>query len=135
MAINTITAARLKSLADGGDMVAKTLVENVRDISLTAGAEAANVIKVTGQVKDGVGNPVAGTFEVLVTSKPIAGAGTLTDGGAGAIVVGSASTEVWMTTDTTGKFEVNVTNVVAEANLIKAVVPDCDVAMLRLTFA
>lgn len=135
MAINTQIAAQLKSFAAAGDVVAKALVENVKDVRLTAGTEAANVIKVTGQILDGAGNVVQGVKNVLVRSYPVSGAGTLTDGGAGLIKVGSASTTAWFQTDSTGKFEANVTNVVAEDNLVEAVTADGDVAMLVLTFA
>lgn len=135
MALKAQIAAQLKQRADSGDHVAKALVENVRDIKLTAGAEAANVIKVTGQILDGVGLPVAGVKEVVVESLPLAGVGTMTDGGAGALVKGSGTVKVWLTTDATGKFEIDVLNATAEANLIIATTADGDVAMLRLTFA
>lgn len=135
MAIKSDVAVKLKALAQAGDMVAAAIVENTRDISLSAGTESANVIKVTGQILDGAGVPAKGVKEVLVTSVPVSGAGTMTDGGSGSVVVGSASTSVWMVTDSTGKFQVDVLNAAAEANLVKAETADGDVAMLRLTFA
>lgn len=137
MALNARVAAQLKSLADAGDMMAKALVQGVMDCKLTAAAEntGANTILVSGQLVDGVGNPVAGVKNVLVKSVPVSGAGTMTDGGAGAVVAGSASTEVWMTTDATGKFEVTVLNAAAEQNLLQVTMDNGDVAFIVLTFA
>jgi hypothetical protein len=135
MAIKAQVAAQLKALAAAGDMMAKAVVENTQDIKLSAGAEASNVIKVTGQILDGAGNPEAGVKDVVVKSYPVSGAGTMADGGAGVVKKGAASTEVWMQTDANGKFELDVTNAAAEDNLIVAQTGDGDVAMLKLTFA
>lgn len=135
MALNAQIAARLKNLAEAGDMVAKALVENTKDISLSKGVEAANVIKVTGQIKDGVGAVLLGVKNVIVESFPIAGVGTMTDGGVGAFKSGSGTTKVWLQTDANGKFEVDVLNATAEDNLIVAHTDDGDMGQILLTFA
>jgi hypothetical protein len=135
MSITTDTAAKLRKFADAGDIVAEALVQNSKDIKLVAGTEATNVIKVTGQVVDGVGLPVQGVKDVLVTSVPVSGAGTMTDGGAGTFKVGSGTKQVWLQTDATGLFQVDVLNAAAEDNLVQAVVADGSVALLKITFA
>lgn len=134
---NSGDLALLRSLADRGDKVASMLfafLNNTYYLALSAGAEAANVIKVTGQVKDQDGQAVAGVKNVLVTSKPVSGAGTMVDGGNGTVKAGSASTSIWMQTDANGSFQVDVTNVVAEDNLIIAELDNGTTEMLVLTY-
>lgn len=135
MPLSTDLKAQLKTLAAQGDKISQALLSANHDIALTAGVETSNVIKVTGQVTDGVGNPVPGVRDVLVTSVPVSGAGTMTDGGFGTFKVGSATKSVWLQTDSNGKFQVDVLNIVAEDNLIQAIAPDGDVQFLKLTFA
>lgn len=136
MALPTRIAAYLKNLAKGGDMSAKALVENATDITMSAGAEAANIIKVTGQIKDGVGNPKAGVANVLIKA---VGSSllTLADGGSGTVKAGGGTVECWMQTDSAGAFQVDVAQTTAPAGdyLIQATTDDGDVAMLAITFA
>lgn len=135
MALSTAQKAYLGVLAKGGDLMAKAILESSLDVSMTAAAEAANIIKVTGQIVDGTGAPVAGVQHVLLTSVPVAGAGTMTDGGDGAVVAGSASKVAVMTTTAAGKFQVDVTNVNVESNVLIAQVNGGDASILVLTFA
>jgi methionine synthase I (cobalamin-dependent) len=128
MALSANVMAYLKHLAAAGDMMAKALIEGSSDLKLSAGAESSDVIKVTGQVTDKAG-------QVVVKSIPVSGEGTMTDGGAGTIVAGSGSKEVWVQPDATGKFELDVLNAAAENNLIVATTSNGDVSMLVLTFA
>lgn len=134
----TQTLATLRSLAARGDVMATSLMalmNNTYYASLTAGVEATNAITVSGQIKDQDGNNVTGIKNVLITSKPIAGAGTITDGGNGAVVAGSASVVCWMTTTAAGAFQFTVTNVIAEQNLIKVEIDNGTTEILILTFA
>lgn len=129
---------RIRNLASRGDDIASVvmaLMNNTYYISMTAGTETSNVIKVTGQIKDQDGQNVSGIKNVLVTSKPVSGAGTMADGGNGAVVAGSASTNIWMTTDANGSFQIDVTNAAAEQNLIKAELDNGTTEILVLTFA
>jgi len=135
MALSPNAKLRLAELAKQGDMVAQALSADAQDIVLTAGVEAANVITVTGQIVDGLGTPIAGVQNVVVTSIPVSGAGTMTAGGTGTVKAGSASKEVWIQTDATGKFSVGVLNVAVEDNLVRAVTANGEVAMLKLTYA
>lgn len=135
MRLSANTAATLKHLAAAGDKVAQAIVQGNMDMVLTAGAEAANSITVTGQMVDGVGNPVPGVKNVRVVSMPIAGTGLLTDGGAGVAKAGSGTTAMWFQTDATGKFQVAVANAAAEQNLLQVTTDNGDVAQLVLTFA
>jgi methionine synthase I (cobalamin-dependent) len=128
MALSANIMAYLKHLAAAGDMISKALIEGSSDLRLSAGAEAADVIKVTGQVTDKAS-------QVVVKSIPVSGEGTMTDGGAGTVVAGSGSKEVWVQPDATGKFELNVLNTAAENNLIMATTSSGDVSMLVLTFS
>lgn len=135
---DTNKLAMLRSLADRGDQASAALMallDNTFYVAMTAGAEAANVIKVTGQVTDQDGQAVAGVKNVLVKTKPIVGAGTMTDGGTGSIKAGSASTEVWVETDANGNFQVDVLNATAEDTLIVAELDNGTTEMLKLTFA
>lgn len=125
---NPNKTALLRHLAASGDVVAGALVNGASDLTLSAGTESSNTIKVTGQVMDGAKT-------VVVESFPVSGAGTMTDGGAGSLKAGSGTKKVWLTPDASGKFELNVLNAVAEANLIIATSSNGDVTMLELTFA
>lgn len=130
--------ALLRSLAERGDQAAvalMALMDNTYYASMSAGAEAGNVIKVTGQVKDQDGNDVAGVKDVLVRTFPPAGAGTMTDGGFGTFKKGSGSTEVWLQTDSSGRFQVDVLDASAEDCLVVAQLDNGTTEMLKLTFA
>ena len=135
MKLSTSNLATLKHLADSGDLTAKALVGAAKDIVLTAAAEAANKIVVTGQIVDGANQPVAGVQDVVITSIPVSGAGTISDEGAGTILAGATSKQAWMQTDATGKFVIGITNIVAEKNLVQVATANGDVALLVLTFA
>jgi hypothetical protein len=138
---NALTAIR--RLAAVGDDYAEAIValwNNTYYAALTPGAEAgggaaANSIRVAGQIKDQDGQNVPGIKNVLITSKPVSGAGTITDGGAGAVVAGSASTNCWMTTDANGAFVFDVLNAAAEVNLVMVDIDGGTTEMLTLTFA
>lgn len=134
MPLNTAKKALLKSLANRGDTVAQALLDMSLDVSLVAGAEAVNVIKVTGQVLDGAGLAVPGVKDIVITSIPTSGAGTLTDGGLGVVKAGSISKTLWMETDANGAFQVDVLNAVAEPNLLIVSLGNGDDTMLELTF-
>lgn len=135
---HTSLLASLRNHAAAGNEAAAALMallDNTFYVALTAGVEAANVIKVTGQVTDQDGQAVAGVKDVLVKSIPVSGAGTMTDGGTGSIKAGSAATETWVQTDANGNFQLDVLNAVAEDNLIVAHLDNGTTEMLKLTFA
>lgn len=133
----------IRTLSKQGDHMAAVLMalmDNTYYLEMTPGAEAgggaaANSIRVACQVKDQDGNAVSGVKNILVTSKPVSGAGTITDGGAGAVVIGSASVSCWMTTDAAGALQFDVLNAAAELNLVKAELDNGTTEMLVLTFA
>lgn len=135
--------AKLRHKAQSGDEMASALMgllNNTYYTALTnlaeaAGGAAANSIRCTGQIKDQDGQNVAGVKNVLITSIPVSGAGTITDGGAGAVVAGGTSKQCWMTTDATGKFQFDVLNAAAEKNLIKVELDNGTIELLELTFA
>jgi hypothetical protein len=135
--------ANVRRLAAGGDHLASVIMafmNNTYYADLVPGAEAgggaaANSIRVAGQIRDQDGNAVLGVKNVLITSKPVSGAGTITDGGAGAVVAGSASINCWMTTDANGAFQFDVLNAAAEVNLVKVDLDNGTTEMLTLTFA
>lgn len=135
MPLSVNAKAQLASLAKGGDIFAKSILKGSREVSISLGTETSNAIKVTGQVIDGFGNPLLGTFDVVLTSIPASGAGTMTDGGYGTVKAGSASKQLWMQTDTLGRFQADVLNAVAEVNLVQAVVNNGDTTLTVLTFA
>lgn len=133
----------IRSLAKQGDhnaIVLMALLDNTFFLEMVPGAEAgggaaANSIRVACQVRDQDGNAVAGVKNVLITSKPVSGAGTITDGGAGAVVAGNASVSCWMTTDAAGALQFDVLNAAAEVNLVKAELDNGTTELLVLTFA
>lgn len=131
--------ATLRSLASRGDQMASVLFsffDNTYYCVLSAGAEASNVIRITGQVKDQDGQNVAGVKDIVVTSFPVSGAGTMAAvAGQGTVKSGAASKQVWIQTTSTGSFQLDVTNAAAEDNLIKAELDNGTVETLKLTYA
>lgn len=112
------------------------LMDNTYFCVLTAGTEATNVIRITGQVKNQEGQNVAGVKDILVKSKPVSGAGTMAAVASnGTVKAGAASTEVWVQTIANGSFQLDVTNAAAEDNLIVTTLDNGTVEMLKLTYA
>lgn len=101
--------------ASGSDLAA------VKQAALVVGAEAANAIPVSGQVKDGLGVNVAAATDVVVrVFAPTASKGAIT------VVTGTQKVntsgagkvqECWLQTDATGAFAVSIADDVAEACL------------------
>lgn len=139
---NTNALAKLRNLADRGDEQAQALMalfNSTYYVALSAGAEGtpiANTIRISGQVKDQDGQNVAGVKDILVTSVPIAGAGTMIAvASEGTLKAGSVSKEVWVQTKADGSFKLDVLNATAEDNLIVAQLDNGTVEMLKLTYA
>lgn len=111
------------------------LMDNTLFCALSAGAENTNVIRITGQIKNSEGQPVAAVRDVFVKSLPVSGAGTMVAvASQGTLKAGSASKEVWVQTKSDGSFQLDVTNAVAEDNLIVATLDNGTVEMLKLTY-
>ncbi len=135
--------ALVRSFAQRGDKLAEVLMallNNTYYVAMTSSTEAgggaaANSFRITGQVTDQDGNKVAGVKNVLITTYPVSGAGTITDGGAGAVVAGSASKVCWMTTDATGLVQFDVLNAAAEKTLVKVELDNGTTELLELTYA
>lgn len=133
--------AKLKSYAQRGAeeaAVVSAMLDNIKVLAFTQDAEgdtAANVIRISAQVQDMDGSPIAAVANILVTSVPIAGAGTMAAGALGTAIAGGATTQTWFQTDATGALDVDVTNVVAEDNLVSFQLDDGVVEQLVLTFA
>lgn len=130
--------AHVRQLAASGDHLASVimaLMNNTYYVAMTAGAEASNVIRVSGQITDQDGQKVAGVKNVLLTSVPISGAGTMAIGTVGTAKAGAASKALWLQTDATGAFNVDVTNIVAEDNLIMAQLDNGTCEQIVLTYA
>jgi hypothetical protein len=128
--------AIVKSFADRGDKLASTMVDMFNQTyfaDISAGVEATNVIIVSGQVRDQDGTPRAAVVDVVVESTPVSGAGTMTVS-TGTAKKGSGTTKVWLQTDATGAFAVNVTNAAAEDNLIEVRVDNGESEFLKLTY-
>lgn len=131
--------ALLRSFSERGDKVASAVVKMFDQTywaELTAAAESANVIRISGQIKDADGQKKAAVADVLLTSKPIAGVGTMTVVAAqGTSKSGSATTSLWLQSKSDGSFQVDVLNATAEDNLIVANVDNGETEMLKLVFA
>lgn len=134
MALTSSAKAVLSNLSKTGDKFAKAIVEGTVEVLLSAGTEASNVIKVTGRIANGVGAPLMG---VRLVNVKVSGTPTLSDGGAGTVRAGAASTDLWMDTDATGGFDVDVTQGAALAGdyFVTVLTHDGTVALLKITFA
>lgn len=110
-----------------------------RKITLSAAAEAANAIVVTGQVEDADGTDVSAAVQVLVRSLAVtADKGDLTvTAGTSKKVVNPATGEnvAWIQTTASGGFAVSVANDQAEDTLVQVTTEDGLSATLKLTFA
>lgn len=130
--------ATIRSLAARGDVHATAimaLMDKTYYCELSAGAESANVIRITGQVKDQDGQKVSGVKDIYVKSIPVSGAGTMAAvASQGTVKAGAASKDVWVQTKTDGSFQLDVTNIVAEDNLIITWLDNGTTEMLKLTY-
>lgn len=112
------------------------LMDNTYYCVMTAGTETANVIRITGQIKNQEGQNVPGVKDVYVKSMPASGAGTMAAVASnGTVKAGAASKEVWVQTIANGSFQLDVTNAAVEDNLIVATLDNGTVEMLKLTYA
>lgn len=130
---------QLRNLATRGDVIAQALVAIMNGThwcKLSAAAEntGANTITITGQICDQDGQNVAATAQVVIESIPVSGAGTMTVGTSGTIKNGSGTKKIWITTDSTGKFQIVVLNAAAEDNLIVATTDNGETEVLKLTY-
>ncbi len=134
-ATNVETAlAEVKLLADAA--IPDT---SVFRITLSAAAESANAIAVTGQVKNWHGTNVSSAKHVLVRTLAQTG-----DKGDFAVTTGTSEKEfepstgenvAWILTDATGAFVFTVTDSAAEGCIVQASGPDCTDAILFLDFS
>lgn len=134
--------AHIRSEAARGNHIAQVLMnllDNTRFLAITPGVEGAataNTIRLVCQITDQDGNKVAGIKDVLITSRPIAGVGTMTIGGAvGTAKAGSASVSLWAQTTSAGLLQVDVLNASVEDNLILAQLDNGTTEIVKLTFA
>lgn len=133
--------AKLKSYAQrGGEeaAVVSAMLDNIKVLAFTQdteGDEGANIIRISAQVQDMDGSPIAAVANILVTSVPESGVGTMTAGTNGTAKAGSASKEVWFQTDANGALDVDVLNAAAEDNLVQFQLDDGVCEQLELTFA
>lgn len=130
--------AQLRSLAARGDAVSSALfnlLDNTYYVALTLGAEAGNVIRVSGQVTDQDGQKVTGVKDIVVESISIASAGTLAAVASnGTVKFGAASKKVWVQTLADGSFKLDLTNATAEDNLVIAQLDNGTVEIVKATF-
>ena len=133
--------AKLKSYATRGAeeaAVVSAMLDNIKVLAFTQDAEGdtiANTIRISAQVQDMDGSPISGVSNILVTSVPIAGAGTMTAGALGAAIAGGVTVQTWFQTDANGALDVDVLNAAAEDNLVSFQLDDGVVEQLVLTFA
>lgn len=111
----------------------------MKQITLSAAAEAGNAIVVSGVVTDLNGTPVTSAVEVMVRTLAVTdNKGDITvTAGTERKTVNPATGEnfSWITTTAAGAFAVSVANDVAEVTLVSASSDDALPANLRLTFA
>jgi cellobiose phosphorylase len=133
----------IRNLASRNDDYAiaiMALLNNTYYVSMTFGAEAtggaaANTVRVSGQITDQDGQKVAGVKNVLITSVPVSGAGTMTAVAAhGTMLAGTTTKQAWIQTLADGSFQVDVLNAAAETNLITAHSDNGTTEMVVLTY-
>jgi len=131
----------LKSFAARGSgeaAVVSAMLDNIKVMAFTQDAEGdtvANVIRVSLQVTDMDGTPISAVTNILATSVPESGAGTMTVGAVGAVKAGTASKEAWFQTDANGALDIDLLNAAAEDNLLSLQMDDGTVEQLVLTYA
>jgi hypothetical protein len=139
--ISADVLAKIKHFADGGDMIAtglQAIFDGVRTITLSKdveGTTAANTIRISGQVTELDGTLVKAVTDIFITSTPIAGVGTMTIGTKGALKKGTGTVAVWLQTNSSGAFEIDVLNASVEDNLVRFETDNGEVEVLKLTFA
>lgn len=102
--------------------------------SMAAGAEGANIIKITGQVKTlGDDEDVAGVKVWRATTYD-AGA-TITDGGTGSLTSGSTTVEATGLTDAAGNFQIDITDTAAESVVVEVAIDGGISKFITLVFA
>jgi hypothetical protein len=132
--------AKLRSYAQRGDeeaAVIAAMLDNIRVMAFTQDTEgdtAANTIRLSCQLTDMDGTPIKAVTDVLATSIPESGAGTMTVGANGTVKAGSASTQAWFRTDANGQLDIDVLNAAAEDDLISLQMDDGTVEQVVLTF-
>ncbi len=129
----------LRHLAqDGRDLYAKATEMVTLEASMTPAAVAGGAVQVAGQVVDAFGNPVAGTFDILLaTNVPTSGQGHISAATSpvGTIKTGSASGLVWMQTDAAGAFAFQVADSTGgELGVVSAQVTDGLTVIAELQF-
>jgi hypothetical protein len=100
------TLALIRTLATRGDKVAEALMAIMNGtywVSMSAGDQAEETRKVTGQLKDQDGSNVTGVHPIVLRARASAGEATITvdDGTA---MNGDGSDDVWLNTETDGSF-------------------------------
>jgi hypothetical protein len=108
-------------------------------VTLSAAAEAANAIVVTGAVKDLNGNAVTSAKQVMVRTLAVTadkGDISVTTGTAKEIVNPATGENVaWIETTAAGAFVVSIANDQAEGTIVQALTESGQSALLALTFA
>jgi hypothetical protein len=128
--------ARVRSLAKRGWDAYGLLSKQVNPyLDMTVSAEAANVITLTGQVRDQLGNALKGAKVVSFTVPFDATPSTTYAVTTGTALVGAASATMVIETDANGKFVVTVTNAAAESIAVEVRADNCAPLLKKLTFA
>ncbi len=109
-------------------------------ITLSAAAEQADSITVSGTITDRRGKAVSVAKEVLIETLAVtADKGDATDGGDGTTVKAfnpaTGANLLWMATTSAGLFQFAVANNVAETTLVRVSAENARPAILKLTFA
>jgi hypothetical protein len=87
-------------------MVAQALIEGFQDVKLVASTPVAGVCSVKGQIVDGIGKPVKGVQNILLTTQAIGTtAFSVTQG---VVKSGAGTSAVWMQTTASGSFAFDV---------------------------
>lgn len=131
--------AMMRNLADRGDIVAQAIADQSQDVAFTVGAEGAdgaNLIRVTGQIVNGFGEPIAGVQDIIVETLPVSGAGTISMvASSGTQKLAVSTKRNWIQTTAAGMFAIDVLDAAAEDCLVIVTTPNGDTAVVKITFA
>lgn len=121
------------------EKAAQQNAQSLRKLVLTAAAESANAIVVTGQIQDQDGTPVAAAKEVLFRTLGVTDAKghvTVTTGVSKKVLAPAVGESVaWLESTAAGAFAVSVADDQVEDCMVHASTEDGLTAMLKITFA
>ena len=108
--LDAAAVAQVRSLGQRGDQMAafvSAIVDSMYSAEMTAGEQDGNVIAVSGQIKDQDGSKITGVKNLILKAMKTTGTCAITVT-TGTVKDGDDTQEVWLETDASGVFVVDV---------------------------